>query len=82
MSSLHQHRQPYVLAPLSDFPPPHLQACVRNVKPSERVQTFDTGGGASLQLSSTEFKPWLSLSDGENVFFGSIHVRSCETRTD
>ncbi|EOD18226.1 hypothetical protein EMIHUDRAFT_447983 [Emiliania huxleyi CCMP1516] len=48
------------------------QECVRNVRPTERVESF-SAAGATLRLSRVECKPWLSEEDGDNVFFGSIH---------
>jgi acetoin utilization deacetylase AcuC-like enzyme len=48
------------------------QACVLNTKPTQRAESFACAGGA-LQITSTDYKPWLSLSDSENIFFGSIH---------
>lgn len=56
------------------------QACVRNTRPTERVESFACAGGA-VQLTGTDFKPWLSLADADNIFFGSIHGFGAEADT-
>eukprot|EP00290_Baffinella_frigidus_P008380 CAMPEP_0180134828 /NCGR_PEP_ID=MMETSP0986-20121125/10413_1 /TAXON_ID=697907 /ORGANISM="non described non described, Strain CCMP2293" /LENGTH=828 /DNA_ID=CAMNT_0022075301 /DNA_START=51 /DNA_END=2537 /DNA_ORIENTATION=- len=45
-------------------------ACVRNLKPHLETRRV----GAGLSVTNTVYKPWLDESDGENVFFASVHL--------
>ncbi|KAJ1484120.1 histone deacetylase domain-containing protein [Baffinella frigidus] len=56
-----------------DFPPHNgdgTAACVRNLKPHLETRRV----GAGLSVTNTVYKPWLDESDGENVFFASVHL--------